>query len=169
MKRPGSAFTLLEVLVVLLIVSLMTGVAVINLPSFVLTDEFEQESERLRAIFGMIRDEAVMQSSEYGFRIGVTDAGDAYTYGFYVYDMRQQIWEKLLEPPYRERTVQRDVSLELFVEEGLELTAEDPPGVRILSSGELTPFTLLIEHVNGESRELTTDGYGDVDWITEQL
>jgi len=40
-------FTLIEILVVLFIVSLLTGLVVANLPAFVSQADFEEEAERL--------------------------------------------------------------------------------------------------------------------------
>ena len=44
-------FTLIEILVVLFIVSLLTGLVVANLPAFVSQADFEEEAERLKFVF----------------------------------------------------------------------------------------------------------------------
>ena len=43
-----AGFTLIEILVVLFIVSLLTGLVVANLPGFVTTADFEEETQRLK-------------------------------------------------------------------------------------------------------------------------
>ena len=166
-RRHG--FTLIEVLVVLFIISLMTGLALVNLPSFTQTDEFDQEAARLSAVLTMIRDEAVMQSKEYGFRTG-TDSSGAY-YSFAEFDDRSQSWRQLTIPPYAERALPAQLRLKLQVEDNvLQLTSDDSPPVLILSSGEVTPFSLQISHASDTSlqQQLTTDGYSSIDWSVDE-
>ena len=62
-------FTLLEVLIVLFIVSLMTGIVVVSLPSFTQSDYFDRESQRIRVLIRMLSEEAVTQSNDYGLQM----------------------------------------------------------------------------------------------------
>ena len=67
----GSAgFTLLEILIVLFIVAIMSGVVVANLPSFAQTDDFDTETRRLKTLLDLARLEAQVQTSEFGFKPG---------------------------------------------------------------------------------------------------
>lgn len=168
LRRKG--FTLLEVLVVLFIVSVMTGITVINLPGFAQTDVFDYESDRLKAVIGMLREDAIMQSNDYGLRIQRLDAGDNYGYEFYVYDANYQDWQALTELPFSPRSLPDEFALSLKVEgDDVQLQGEAAPPVLILSSGEVTPFTLLIAHRDNVAlnRTLGSDGYSDVDWQEE--
>jgi|TARA_B110000240_G_scaffold97807_1_gene110718 general secretion pathway protein H len=168
LRRKG--FTLLEVLVVLFIVSVMTGITVINLPGFAQTDGFDYESDRLKAVIGMLREDAIMQSNDYGLQIQRLDAGDNYGYEFYIYDAEYQDWQALTELPFSARSLPEEIALSLKVEgDDVQLQGEDAPPVLILSSGEVTPFTLLIAHRDNVAlnRTLGSDGYSDVDWQEE--
>ena len=166
-SKSFSGYTLLEVLAVLVIVSLMVGITVVNMPALLQTDHFEQESDRLRVMFSMIRDRAAMRSEEYGFRVNTATYGEQFEYAFYLYDERLQTWE-MLEAPFSSHIIPRGIRLNLSVEDDvMQLPYEDeesPPPVLVLSSGEITPFELLMENVDDPdfNRILSTDGYGEV-------
>ena len=168
-SKPCSGYTLLEVLAVLVIVSLMVSITVVNLPAFLQTDHFDQESDRLRVMFSMIRDRAAMRSDEYGFRVNTATYGEQFEYAFYLYDEQLQTWE-MLEPPFSTHTLPRGIRLNLSVEDDVmqlpHKDEESPPPVLVLSSGEITPFELLMENVDDPNLNsvLSTDGYSEVDW-----
>ena len=70
-RCPNSSrgLTLLEILIVLFIASLITGVAVVSLPAFTQSDYFERESERIRVLVRILSEKAVMDSTNYGLQI----------------------------------------------------------------------------------------------------
>ncbi len=163
-------FTLIEVLVVLFIVSMMTGLVVVNLPNFAQTDDFQFEAERLKAVLDLARQEASMQSSELGFKLVSSGADSRFAYSFYRYDERRQSWQVLEEKPFEERLMPADIRASIKVEgEDMVLGDESSPPVLILSSGEMTPLQIQLVHSSeaGLSRELTTDGYSDLEWVIE--
>ena len=168
-SKSFSGYTLLEVLAVLVIVSLMVGITVVNMPALLQTDHFDQESDRLKVMFSMIRDRAAMRSEEYGFRVNTATFGEQYEYAFYLYDEQLQTWE-LMETPFSTHKLPRGIRLNLSVEgDVMQLPYNDeetPPPVLVLSSGEITHFELLMENVDDPdfNRILSTDGYGEVDW-----
>ncbi|MAV25723.1 MAG: type II secretion system protein GspH [Gammaproteobacteria bacterium] len=151
-------FTLIEILVVLFIVSVMTGIVVANIPALTVTDSFDTEMNRLRTLMMLAHDEAVSGSEELGFRTH----GDGYEFLRYV-DVEQK-WELLEERPFRPRQLHDGQSISLRIEDvTLTIGEDDPPAVLILSSGEVTPFHLILEDDLG-SRVLTADGYGGFEW-----
>jgi len=163
-------FTLIEILVVMFIIAIMTGIAVIKLPSFTVTDDFDTESRRLLAVLQMARDEDLYQADELGFR------PERHGYRFFVYDDVKQSWTELAESPFSSRQLPDDVELDLEVEgDALTLSPEDgdddgsgrTPPVLILSSGEITPFRLRLRSpAHDLSETLVSDGYGDFAWDT---
>ena len=50
MKSRTTGFTLIEILVVLLIVSIMSGLVIANMPSMTRTADFETEVKRLQLV-----------------------------------------------------------------------------------------------------------------------
>ena len=165
-RRGG--FTLVEVLVVVFIVSIMTGIAVVNLPSFVVSDDFDTEARRLHVVMEMMRDEALDQVSEYGFR------SERSGYSFFRYDELEQTWVELSTRPFEPRTLPESIVMSLSVEGtpltlGLQDETSPTPPVLILSSGEITPFELTIREPRGTLQQvLLSDGYGALEWQHEQ-
>ncbi|MDZ7686483.1 MAG: type II secretion system minor pseudopilin GspH [Gammaproteobacteria bacterium] len=98
-RRGSKGFTLIEILVVMFIVSIMTGIAVANMPTFVQTGEFDTEARRLMTLIRMVREEAVLQAEEYGLRVS------PHGYEFMVYDNRQQSWSVVAQRPFQARGV----------------------------------------------------------------
>lgn len=163
MTRTG--FTLIEILVVLFIVSIMTGIALVNLPRFTQTGNFDTEAQRLKVVLEMLREEALVQANEFGFK------PEASGYHFYIYDELQLSWVRLEERPFAERDMKGEVNLSLTVE-GDELKlgeGDEAPPVLILSSGEITPFELEIRSEIDHKlvRTLESDGYGAISWKDE--
>tara|TARA_B110000967_G_C18738670_1_gene486537 strand:- start:436 stop:981 length:546 start_codon:yes stop_codon:yes gene_type:complete len=165
-------FTLIEILVVVLIVSIMSGIAVTQLPGFVQRGDFDLESRRLKTLLDMAREEALVQATEYGFK-PVKEG-----YAFYQFDEVAQDWEETLESPFHRRKLPEDFHLDLEISgEKLTLSEEkDPPPLLLLSSGEVSPFTLRIYQENTStnastnaptSSSMKSDGYGDIKWVED--
>ena len=156
-KYGHSGFTLIEILVVMLIMSVMAGMIVISFPSFTQNADLEKEARRLQLLFGMARTEAVLDSMEFGFK--ASKGG----YQFLQYDDATQKWQKMSKP-FHERELVDDFRLTLKIEESeFSLPGKNVPPVLILSSGEMTPFKLELEFKPGrETRTLRSTGFGEL-------
>ncbi len=157
-------FTLVEILVVLFVVTLMTGMVVVSLPSFTRNADFDQEMRRLSLLFDMARSEAELDSLEMGFKR--TDKG----YKFLIYHDASQTWQDR-DAPFQERKLDEDFRLTLKTDEksAIKLAGDGLPPVLILSSGEITPFTLRLESTpGGPARILKSDGYGKLEWVSNE-
>jgi general secretion pathway protein H len=167
-------FSLLELLVVVVIIGILAGAVVLSIGVVGNDRVIEQEVTRLRGLIELLREEALMQSRDFGVLFSETG------YRFYVYDYQQQIWaqptgDRLLA----ERSLPEPLNLALTLEERelrLEPTLdqqanEEPePQIMILASGEVTPFQaavfrsltsgrfILTAELNG-SLEVTEDGF----------
>ena len=138
---PGnSGFTLIEILVVMLIVSIMMGVVVAQLPTSSATLELQRESERLVVLLNMASDEAVVRGSELGFDV------DNDLYAFYEFRDETEDWVAMEDAPYQARQVGEDIELHLTLEGRKSLVETDGkvPPIMLLSSGETTPFDLTV-------------------------
>ena len=166
-RRLTQGFTLVELLVVLVIVGIMAGVVVARFPSFTLEEEFLRESERIRVVIEMLRDEAVISSTEYAF------VAEDDTYAFHLYNEIEQIWVESTQAPFITKTLPEGVALYLRVEEqgvtlGRESEESEPP-VLVLSSGEVTPFELrVVRESDRAERVLRSDGYDRLSWDGEE-
>lgn len=159
----GRGFTLLEVLMVVLIVGIISGVAMLSLNPGGAERHLQDESDRLAALITQAADEAVMQNQEYGLK--VTDKG----YYFLCLDEGRQRWKSCPESSiFRERELAE--GLEIHVLRGGKITLpllanakgdtegdarpsksredEGPrisPDIFLLSSGEASPSSLEIQ------------------------
>ena len=167
-QAPG--FTLVEILVVLIIVSVMSGIVVTSLPSSFQNSDFDEESLRLKTVIELIREESLTRASEYGLKT------DKDNYSFFVYNEMEQNWTQLNTKPYAEhklgygillKTTIEDNELILTDEEDEESSVPNAPRILLLSSGEMTPFEITIALGRDKTRTLVSDGYSELAWQDE--
>lgn len=163
-------FTLLEILVVLVIVAVLAGLLVFSYQDNP-QQRLRREAAALAALLNVAAEEAVMRSVELGLIIG--DEG----YRFVYFDTVRRRWEPVSEKPLLERTFDEPltVSFELdgerMTERERELirqfatrtpNEEDRPLLLLLSSGEITPFSLTLEYDEANRVTLHSDGFSPV-------
>jgi len=153
-------FTLIEILVVMVIVTVITGIAVATMPMLVTEREFDREAHRLKAVLELASERAIVQAEEIGF----TPEGDGYY--FSRYDPLSQRWDKLAESPWQPRQLAEGISLELEIEGFDYEQPRNMPPILLLSSGELTPSNIILADA-GNERMLTTDGLSGFQWQDE--
>ena len=157
-KASSGGFTLVEVLVLLLIVSIIFGLTVARLP-ISSGDDAITELRRFERLFSMARDEARLGAKEYGL------SSYENSYGFSVYDDQKAAWVEAKRPLQR-RTLPTSLSTKIelgIVERGYRTNANDFPPVLILSSGEVTPFLFrLVSASSGQESTLLVDQYGNI-------
>lgn len=163
-SRGSSGFTLIEIMVVLVIISIMMGVLIIRLPDSSIEDEQVIETQRLQALLRMASDEAVISGRELGF-----DA-ERNSYRFSQFDPMENRWQLMDEPPFLERTLDDGLTLKVKIEDQeFKLAAEDAePSILLLSSGEVTPFDIEIRQ-SGDLKTVygvSSDGYSGFEIIT---
>lgn len=157
-------FTLIEILVVVVIIGLLAAGMLFSVSLTGRDRELERESNRLLALFTYAREQAELQTREYG--VLFKDDG----YEFLTYDVRKGAWRDVteddaLEP--RKLPYGLDVKLTL---EGRPVvltrpaTAKDKtPQVVIFSDGHLDMFAATLERDGGvRSVTVTQDDKGAV-------
>lgn len=169
MLRPRRCrgFTLLEIMLVLLLMGLAAGYVMFNAFSVSQADRLEEEVKRLQVIMDMASDYAVLNQQE----IGVRFEPDDNTYYFVALDDNDE-WQRIdgeeiyaeyslpqefyftlnlddLPWDAEDRLFDRDIFDESLsvADEGVEIGNEEekklpPPQILIMSSGEVTPFSL---------------------------
>lgn len=146
-------FTLLELLVVLVILSVMAATAVLSLGVLGRDDELQREASRLSALLGLAGEEALLNGQDLGLYV------EPDGYRFMAFSPESGQWVELSNATFRPRRLPAGLGLSLSVEErpiqlqALAGDAPEQPQVGLYSSGEMTPFSLML------SRELADDGY----------
>lgn len=138
---PAAGFTLLEVLVVLVIISVIISFAVLSIDTG--PEELRREGSRLASLLDLASEEAVMNGRE--CRIVLR----RHSYSFE--QLREGKWQSVEDELFRARQLPSDISLQLFLEnqEVVLNDVEDPETAKsaallLLSSGEITPFELTV-------------------------
>jgi len=164
-RRHTRGFSLIEILVVIVIIAIVSAVALLSLGLLGEDRELETEARRLASLVEVAQDEAMMQGREFGLEFMSA------SYRFVEYDPLINQWGELFfDDMFRQRDLPEDVEFELFLEGQLVLLDMDPteidepdedapvrdatqtyaPHVLIFSSGDVTPFELLIRRRLGD-------------------
>lgn len=171
-RRANAGFSLLELLVVVAIIGLLVRAVTLSWDVLGNDREIEEETNRLRSMVDLLHEEALMQSRDYG--VMFTETG----YRFYVYDYQQLEWvlpqtDRLLE----QHALRPQLSLSLLLD-GRQVPLDPDfdsqdvdnaePQIMLLSSGEVTPFTIEMEREGIAGRfELTAELDGKVSVVEE--
>ena len=175
--RKSRGFTLLEVMLVLLLMGLAAGYVVFNAVSVNQADRLAEQVRRLQVIVDMASDFAVLNQQELGIYVDEKKQ----SYEFRVFEDNQ--WLKLEDhkfyashqlPEYmsmqltldglpwetEEQLFDREIFDEqLSVRDARVSIGEDeekappPPQILIMSSGEITPFSLLFTYAEEFTNE----------------
>ncbi len=167
-------FTFVELLVVLVLLGVLTSLTMLssgiaNSPARKLNDE----AERLNSLLRVLLDEAVLDNREYGVHF------DQHSYQVLRFDPRKSRWvpqdgktHKL--PEWVEISIEveeRNITLLSSKDEKKALLIK-PPQLLILSSGELTPFTLRLASDRGQDTPvllLSSDGFAAPQLTAEKI
>ncbi len=143
-RRLSSGYTLLELLVVLVVVGLTLSMAVLSVGDGGRGERIKQESKRIAALLELAGEEALLDGRELGLRL----YRDGYTFVY----LEGKEWKAFEEDfSLRPRALPKGLALLLYLD-GLELKlelkdyVENPPAPQLLllSSGEHTPFELML-------------------------
>jgi general secretion pathway protein H len=159
-RARSAGFTLVELMIVVFIIGLITAAAVITFGGEQRDTELEREAERLDALFDYVREQAELQTRDYGLR--VNEVG----YSFVVFDvlrnewrpadeddsLRQREWPEGLEP-------QVVIDGRRIVLEQKKRDIEDfKPQVMVFANGDLTSFEISLRREGGgASARIYTD------------
>ncbi len=142
-KQPDKGFSLLELLVVIVIISILFTFTTLAIRGTSPEELIQTEAERLDRILQLALEEAILKGQEYGLEF----KPDSYRFLLYF----ENTWQPLdNDDLLRERQLPENMEFELEIEQ-IEVLVEDSadadrkneekpdPQVFILSSGEITP------------------------------
>jgi general secretion pathway protein H len=147
-RARARGFSLMEIMVVVAIVGLVTAVVIINFAGSNRDTELEKEAQRLDALFGYVREQAELQTRDYGFRVNDK------AYSFVVFDVIANQWRLVEEDDsMREREFPEGIE-PIVVVEGRRIVLDAKkretdlkdfsPQLLIFSNGDLSSFEITL-------------------------
>jgi general secretion pathway protein H len=160
----AAGFTLIEILVVCVIIGVVAAGVLLSVNLTGRDRELEKESQRLYTLINYAREQAELQTREYG--VMFRDDG----YEFLTYDPRRALWRSVTEDDaLNDRKLPDGLGFRLSVETRpvvLKRPADakdKTPQVMIFSNGDLTTFAATLERDGGvRSVTITEDPKGEV-------
>ena len=142
LRRNTTGFTLVEIMIVAFIIGLMAAMAVITFGGSRRDAELDKEAERLDALFDYAREQAELQTRDYGFRTIRSK------YQFVVFNVMSNEWRPVEEDDaLRERPLPEGLLPSLVIEgRPVVLDSRWPklddykPQILIFANGDLTSF-----------------------------
>ena len=161
MRHLRTGFTLIEILVVVLVVSILMAVVVAAFSGADQEQTLRGYVERLALRIEAARDKALQTNREWGVYLGEDGVS------FAEFDELNGEWVLRAEKPFRADNYDASVSFEVEVEafDALRSDGGDEdqplPDLVLFSSGETTPFSILVTPVEWETLGwvLHSDGF----------
>lgn len=136
-------FTLMELMVVVFIIALASGALVFRANFQNANEQLRHFSERLKTMMTLAREEAILQFNVLGMSLG-----RPYIY-FYQYDDQSRRWKALNNDNFFWEKIAIPNSLEIeVIGEQAQNGMEFSPQIIFYSSGEITPFKILLKNKN---------------------
>jgi general secretion pathway protein H len=157
--RHGRGFTLIEMLVVVFIIGLVSAGAILAFGSSRRDTQLEEEASRIDALFAYTREQAELQTRDYGLR------ADHFGYYFVVYDVLADQWRPVDEDDaMRERKFPEGIRPEMVVE-GRQIVLEAKqkdikdftPQIILFANGDISSFELNLQGEAGDISKIYTD------------
>ncbi len=139
----NNGFTLIEIMVVIVIISIILSFVTLSIGDGNLSQKLEQESQRLAYLLTLASEESIMQSKE----MGVSFATDNYQFCELQIEMNMCTTCKvIIEGVFKPRILPIGIKAEIRLDGEpvfLNKTCQNMPQLLILSSGEFIPFEVI--------------------------
>jgi general secretion pathway protein H len=159
--RSSKGFTLVELLVVLLVLSLVAGVAVFSMDVFKSSHNLENTTQALSSRLRLAQTEALFEQQALG--IAVDERG----YKFYRKNSSDQEWELIVNDSlFKSQAFPSNTQLKLTVNGQDQSLSQDKPQL-IMLQGELTPFSFSFNDKNNHAYEISLNTEGEIVWTPQ--
>lgn len=151
-------FSLIEIMVVVVIIGLISAAVIINFTGKSRDTQLETEASRLEALFSYVREQAELQTRDYGFRVNDK------TYSFVVFDVIGNQWRPVDEDDsLREREFPEGIQPTVTVE-GRSIVLDTrnrkrdtdlqdySPDILIFANGDLSSFEVSLQREGSQDR-----------------
>jgi general secretion pathway protein H len=164
-RRFLRGFSLIEIMVVVFIIGLISAAVVIKFAGNNRDTALDQEAERLDALFDYVREQAELQTRDFGFR--ASDHG----YSFVVFDVLANQWRPVEEDDaLRDRDLPEGLEPHMVVEGRTIVLDTDKkklkdfqPQIMIFANGDLSSFEISLQREGVEQNaRLYTDEESDI-------
>jgi len=147
-RARSAGFTLIELMIVVFIIGLITAAVVVTIGSERRDTELDKEAQRLEALIEYVREQAELQTRDYGFR------SNNHAYEFMVFDVLQNKWRPVDEDDALREREYPEGMLTSMVVEGRSIVLDEKkksalidlkPQVMIFANGDLTSFEVKLQ------------------------
>jgi general secretion pathway protein H len=154
-RAQQQGFTLIELMVVVFIIGLIAAAAVITFGGDRRDTELDKEAERIHALLDYTREQAELQTRDYGIRI------NNHAYSFVVFDVIRNEWrlsqedDALREREFPEGMLPkvvlegRPIVLDVKNKKGIE---DFKPQIMIFANGDLSSFEITLQREGGADK-----------------
>lgn len=175
-RQRASGFTLIEILVVLVVVSMLVALATFTLGGNSKRRDLDNEAEQLFLLIQTVSEQAVLNNTEFGLVM------EEDQYQFLTYDQQTGTWKRSRERIFRQRALPEWLVVTEYIENNAPRLARESdsdrdsddnqpvPDVVLFSSGETTPFELeLTLGAAGRAGDdyvhsISSDGVAPLQW-----
>jgi len=159
--RNSKGFTLVELLVVLLVLSLVTGLALFSMGVFKSSHNLENTTQALSSRLRLAQMEALFEQQALG--IAVDEKG----YRFYRKNSSDADWELISDDSlFKSQAFPSNTQLTLTINGKAQSLSQDKPQL-ILLQGDLTPFSLSFNDKENHAYEISLNSQGEIVWTPQ--
>ena len=162
-RRIARGFSLMEIMVVIAVIGLVTAMVMIQFGGSSRDTQLDKEAERLNALLSYTREQAELQTRDYGLRI------DELGYSFVVFDVIADQW-RLAEEDDALRAREFPEGIDpLVVVEGRTIVLENrkkeiedfSPHVLIFANGDVSSFEVSLSRDGNRDKDKVARIYTD--------